>query len=229
MADPLSIAGTAVGILSLGIQVCGGLFQYYAQFRGLHADIDDILGRVENLEGILRGLEPLIRRYESGDGKAPSQLQLALTACEKALQRLKGISEKCYNTKGAKGLQERITLVRRRILWPFKKETLRELQDTLNGFQDNLSLALQSLGLDDTLRRLEALQDSTTVFVDRTIRIEDQVDKVNRNISQLSSEQQQQNCRIYEEMSILRAQLTVQTANMGKMLDSLVLSLSLSV
>jgi archaellum component FlaC len=220
MADPFSIAGTAVGITSLGIQVCQGLFQYYAKFRGLHDEIDDILRRVEGLEGILKSLEPLIKRYEHNANEAPSQLQLALRACEKALQKLREITEKCGRTEECDSLQDRLRLVRKRLLWPFKKDTLRELQNTLSGFQSHLSLALQSLGLDDILRRLESIQDSTTVLVDRTTRIESQVDIVNQNICQSSSEQQQQTSLVYEEVSMLRAQIANQTMVIERMSES---------
>lgn len=223
MADPFSIAGTAVGITSLGLQIFQGLFQYYAQFRGLHDDIDDILRRVEGLEGILKSLEPLIRRYESSTSEAPSQLQLALTACEKALQRLKLMTEKCGKTRESDSLQDRLRLARKRLLWPFKKDTLHGLHDTLNSFQDNLSLALQSLGLHDILCRLEDIQGSATVLVDRAIRIEDQVGMVNENICQLSSAQHQHNSHVNGEMAILRADLTAQTAAIEKILGTMVL------
>lgn len=40
MSDPLSVAGSAVGIISLGIQVCNGLLVYADAIRGRSQDLN---------------------------------------------------------------------------------------------------------------------------------------------------------------------------------------------
>ena len=62
MADPFSIAGTAVGITSLDIQTCQGLIKYYVQFRGYHEDIDVVITHLEIVETILKALDAVQKK-----------------------------------------------------------------------------------------------------------------------------------------------------------------------
>jgi hypothetical protein len=49
MADPISAAGTAVGIISLGLQVSQGLIKYYTHFKAHDKEIADTVSRSEAL------------------------------------------------------------------------------------------------------------------------------------------------------------------------------------
>lgn len=49
MSDPLSVAGTAGGIASLGIEVCKGLVNYLTSLQGRNQDIADGLSTVRAL------------------------------------------------------------------------------------------------------------------------------------------------------------------------------------
>ncbi len=53
MTDPLSIGGSAVGIVALGITVCQGLFHYYSSCRDRSADVKAL---VSSLDGLIRTL-----------------------------------------------------------------------------------------------------------------------------------------------------------------------------
>jgi hypothetical protein len=61
----------------------------------------------------------------------------------------------CCATKQPNSIQARLRATRQRMLWPFRKNTLLDLQATLSGFQDDLILALQCAGL----RTLQTLGD----------------------------------------------------------------------
>jgi predicted nucleic acid-binding Zn-ribbon protein len=172
MADPFSVAGSAVGVTSLGIQTCQVLFRYYSQFKGLHDDIDDVLRRVEGLQGILDSLKVLKGRFEADNHEPSSQLHLALKTCEEVLHRLKQLADKCDATIASETFHDRLRYAKKRAIWPFKKETVEELQATLNGFQHNLSLALQSAGLDAVVQRIEELWPALDTLRDKTIGIE---------------------------------------------------------
>lgn len=47
MSDPLSVAGTAVGIASLGIQVCQGLIKYLQAVNDRNEEIKDAVRDVK--------------------------------------------------------------------------------------------------------------------------------------------------------------------------------------
>ncbi|KAK1654620.1 hypothetical protein BDP81DRAFT_86005 [Colletotrichum phormii] len=57
MADPLSIAGSAVGIISLGIQVAQSLYQFYSTAKGQHSDVARTLRKLQDLQSLLERLD----------------------------------------------------------------------------------------------------------------------------------------------------------------------------
>ena len=57
MADPLSIAGSVVGIISLGIQAAESLVQYYTSFRDQEDDIANVVRKLKSLLELLKGFD----------------------------------------------------------------------------------------------------------------------------------------------------------------------------
>ncbi|KAF2027800.1 hypothetical protein EK21DRAFT_91170 [Setomelanomma holmii] len=158
MRDPFFVAGTAVGITSLGIQTCQILHKYCSEYRGHHDDIDPIVKQAEGLQGILDGLQQVKENCEINNHAPSSQLHLALQACQETLQKLNKMAERCRGQKHPEDIQERLRAARKRALWPFRKDALAGMQTTLSRFQDNISLALQITSLDLSLRRIDKLQ-----------------------------------------------------------------------
>lgn len=117
-----------------------------------------MLRQAEGLEGILESLHQLKDRLGHEDYASSSQLQLALIDCEDALHALKRVADKCAGTKQSGGFEARVREVRKRLLWPYKKETIADLQGKLDKFKSNLSLAVQSAGLDGMLRKFDGLE-----------------------------------------------------------------------
>ncbi|KAI6753980.1 hypothetical protein HG530_013156 [Fusarium avenaceum] len=86
MSDPLSVAGTAVGIVSLGIQVCQGLINYIQAAKGRKDEIQDSIQDVQqvvlliySLNNTLRGING--RRYTES-------LAASLKRCYASLEKL---------------------------------------------------------------------------------------------------------------------------------------------
>tara|TARA_R110002003_G_scaffold106_18_gene8866 strand:+ start:5083 stop:5286 length:204 start_codon:yes stop_codon:yes gene_type:complete len=57
MADLVSVAGTAIGVTSLGIQLCQAIIKYYSRFRSFDDDISGVVKRAEVLGCTLETLE----------------------------------------------------------------------------------------------------------------------------------------------------------------------------
>jgi chromosome segregation ATPase len=229
MGDPFSVAGTAVGITSLGIQTCQILYKYYSQYKGYHEDIDAVLRQVEGLQGILDSLRQVKERFKLDNHAPSSQLHLALVACEEALGRLKEMADKCNTTQQAEGLKDRLRNVRKRLAWPYREETLAGLQATLTRFQDNLSLALQSAGLDVVLNRVETLQPALNNLQTQSTRIASDLDKqagtlevLHQGVTGLTQVQQQHASAWSNEVSELHAQISGLDAVIRSKLDILV-------
>lgn len=145
MIDPFSVTGTAVGITSLGIQACQGLVRYYSEFRSYHEDINVTIQRLEGLQAILEVLDLVKEKVELDNDGPPAQLHLALQACSDGVRKLGCIVRKCGETKMPDTLEDRLRLIRKRLLWPFKRDTLSDMQRTLDRLQASLQLALHIL------------------------------------------------------------------------------------
>jgi hypothetical protein len=213
MADPFSVAGTAVGITSLEIQTFQILYTYYSQYKGFHDDIDKVLQQVEGLQGILESLRQIKERFEIADHEPSSQLHLALEACEATLRQLKYMADKCNNTKQAADTQGRIRNARKRLLWPYKKDTLSGMQAMLGRFQDNLSLALQDAGLNVMFQKLESLHLTLNNMENQTASIQNtllhntgELQALHRDATKATLIQHQHQGEIYGRLKILHAQ-----------------------
>jgi hypothetical protein len=213
MADPFSVAGTAVGITSLGIQIFQILYTYYSQHKGFHDDIDKLLQQVEGLQGILESLRQVKERFQIADHAPSSQLHLALEACEATLRQLKHMADKCSTTKQAADMQSRIRNARKRPIWPYKKDTLSDMQAVLGRFQDNLSLALQGAGLNVMFQKLESLHLTLNNMENQTASIQNtllhntgELQALHQNATKATLVQHQHQEEIHGKLKILHAQ-----------------------
>jgi hypothetical protein len=231
MSDPFSVAGTAVGITSLGIQTCQILYNYYARFKGYRSDIDNVLKQVEGLQGILKSLDEIKTRFEIDNHAPSSQLHLALEACRQAVDELKKMADKCNTTPQPNDIKARLRDVKKRALWPYKKETLGGMQANLSRFQDNLNLALHSTGFDVVLRNVENLQPSLNTLELQTNSIERAVtdntgtlDLVHQSMIGIAVKQQQSHTLISGGLSDLQSELSSCNTAVMRVYDHLVIN-----
>ena len=146
MADPFSITGTAVGITSLGLQVCQGLVQYYTQFKCFHHDVSAAIERAQRLAGILNILQDYLRKSVEDEASAIEAWK-SILACDEGLKRLQHLVKKYEDLKLPENLEDKLKLAQERLLYPFKKDSLDELNNKLDRLQANLQVALQALQL----------------------------------------------------------------------------------
>jgi hypothetical protein len=173
MGDPFSVAGTAVGIASLGIQTFQILYRYYADFKDHHDDIDNVLRQIIRLQGILEILQGKEDEWK-GHEIPPSSLsgfKMAIADCKEALARLRSMTEKFSAIDTDKSWMNRWANMQKRVTWPFRKETLTELQGHLTVFKDNLSIALHCTGLEVLARKLDDMRSTLDAVHENTIDI----------------------------------------------------------
>ncbi|KAF5540053.1 hypothetical protein FNAPI_10593 [Fusarium napiforme] len=93
MSDPLSVAGSAVGIISLGIQVCQGLISYLQAFKGQNQDIQESLNEVQTVISILYSLKDILPKVEKSSSETPA-IQRCLAESEDKLREFQQFSLK---------------------------------------------------------------------------------------------------------------------------------------
>ncbi|TVY62326.1 hypothetical protein LSUE1_G008279 [Lachnellula suecica] len=157
MADPLSVAGSAVGVISLGIQVAQGLITYCNQVKCFEKEIADVTLKAKGLQGVLRVLEEPLRKAESDNSPIPVEVRKAVIDCEDGLQNLDRMIKKYENTEVAVKARDKARGVKKKVLFPFRRDTLLSLNATLEGLQANLDTAVNILNLDNGLRSYDLI------------------------------------------------------------------------
>lgn len=149
MSDPFSVAGSAVGVISLGLSACQGLLAYYGPFKSFHEEISDVTSQIESLDGILKVLQNILFKIDIQHASPTADsTKIALDAimrCQQKLQKLETTLDKCAKTPAKMLLVSKLRL--NRILYPFRQETLMSLIKTMGWLQGNLNTALQMLNM----------------------------------------------------------------------------------
>ncbi|EQB57837.1 hypothetical protein CGLO_01988 [Colletotrichum gloeosporioides Cg-14] len=148
MADPLGIAGTAAGLVSLGLQLYGEISKYV---KGVKGREEDLRAARQNAE-ILRKCLNAIKGATASTNTAQTASKDAVDECiasvkdelkqlEDLLTRLRG-SEAPANTLSAKARKKG-----RQLLYPFHKDSIVDLEKRLASTNDVLQTALHALGM----------------------------------------------------------------------------------
>ncbi|RMY70463.1 hypothetical protein D0862_14748 [Hortaea werneckii] len=145
MAD-LAAAGSAVGIVSLGIQVCQGLLSYYNEYKDYESDISGTCASVADLRGTLALLKQNL--IAGGlDNKRTAQVSSCLQSCTSGLQDLGTKLDELKKYSKPLGLRQKARFEWQKAVYPFRKDTLDKLRGNVADVRERLKLALQVLEL----------------------------------------------------------------------------------
>ncbi|PSN62846.1 hypothetical protein BS50DRAFT_680177 [Corynespora cassiicola Philippines] len=215
MTDPVSIISTAVGITSLGAQLCQAVVNYYTQYKCFDNDIDGVIKRAEVLELTLEALESVRQKDASKNNTASKQLKLAIEACAGSLMALKIMTIKLGEFRRPTSIEDRRRLLKKKLLWPFKQVTLLKLGETLNEVQSNVQLAIQVMEMDTGHDRFEAIQSDTRVVFHCGNRIEHHLDKHTHQLDAI--QKYSRNSLDFENQAMSKlTKLTLQLASIEK-------------
>jgi ankyrin repeat domain-containing protein 50 len=148
MADPFSMAGPAVGIVSLGITVAQGLLAYYEAWKDSANEIQDTFSSILALSKTLEILHSALSGAQEAQHIA-SHVEGSIQACSGAMAKLAQKLQK-LQTHGHPSKYQKM-------LYPFKKGTLGKLQDIVTDLRGNLQLLLDIFQIDSSTARLTKL------------------------------------------------------------------------
>ncbi|ETS80402.1 hypothetical protein PFICI_07931 [Pestalotiopsis fici W106-1] len=160
MADPLSVAGSAVGIISLGIQVAQSLFDYYNAVKSQHSDVAHTIRKLDSLLEILGSLQHRIdgRRFRADEQDAVRKIESLINESEECIQELQDEAEK-FKQCPVGTIQSAVRTTARRVAYPFRRSTLEKLDEDVDDIVDRLKLALQLLQQEVTGRVQDDVED----------------------------------------------------------------------
>ncbi|EON66425.1 hypothetical protein W97_05522 [Coniosporium apollinis CBS 100218] len=146
MTDPFSIAGSAVGVTSLGLTVCQGLIRYYTAYSAYDDDIAETVGLIRRLEGLFVLLRDVLQGLPAEQALLVTQVQSCMQSSEGRIKALDTHLDKCRATPSPGG-SVKLQQSWRRGLFPFRKPVLNALRDNVESLRSNLVLAVEILQL----------------------------------------------------------------------------------
>ncbi|KAH6641013.1 hypothetical protein F5144DRAFT_562295 [Chaetomium tenue] len=148
MADPLSVAGLAAGVVSLGIQVSQGITTYIDALNCRDQDIISVRQRNDSLRKTLRVVETSRSQLEGDHQVATAAIRECLASCNTELNLLENlVVDLTTCDRFTAGFIENAKNKGKRLLYPFSRSKLEQLETRLRNANTALQLALQSLGL----------------------------------------------------------------------------------
>jgi len=151
MADPLSVAGLAAGLVSLGLQVCGGVITYLDALDCREQDLVSLRQYHSSVHQTLQVVEASLGQLQQAHQGAADAARSCLDACHTELKGLETLlAELTSGTQPAgSGLRRRDKFKQegKKLLYPFSRPKLEQLEARLQNANKALQLALQALGL----------------------------------------------------------------------------------
>lgn len=142
MADPVGIVGTAAGIVSLGLQLYGGITTYCDALEGREDDLASARAQLDSLRDSLVTIQSVLPSLVSATASTGSSISPPIVReCEKELSQLDTLlQELAGSSTSTKKLKDRVKTLR----FPFRRDNLMKLEDRLHKtnavFQTALSV-----------------------------------------------------------------------------------------
>ncbi|KAM0436823.1 hypothetical protein ACHAPT_002535 [Fusarium lateritium] len=148
MADPLSIAGSIAGLMSLADTVFRYVFKYARSAVGAKKEVESLSVEINALAGVLRTLQALASELEAETSFEPTLRMQHLSHCKQTLETIRNRVKKAADDFDNKSKWEGIT---RRLKWPFSVSETKDLLADVSRYKETLILATSA----DTMRTLQ--------------------------------------------------------------------------
>lgn len=170
MSDPLSIAAGLAGFLSLGIQVTQTLVDFYSVYKNQDTDIANTTQKIETLQSTFRSLELAIQQRQS-QPNAEELLQEVDKATQRCYEIIKELQTECQklHTESITSLKGRFQAAGRRAFYPFRKSTLKKIEEDIDDIRESVLFALNVLQfkgqnrIEDEIMAVRSLLEQTNI------------------------------------------------------------------
>ncbi|MCJ1467990.1 hypothetical protein MMC07_006616 [Pseudocyphellaria aurata] len=146
MADPVSVAGSAVGVISIAIQVCQGLRSYYTAWTSYNGQVNHVCNKIDGLNATLENLQLSLEKLGTNTPAARNVFR-SIASCEDGVNALGAMLVKLSAIKAPQGVREKVHNYSLQTLFPLKQDTLHSTSAMVMDLQSNLNSALQTLEL----------------------------------------------------------------------------------
>ncbi|KAF5616056.1 ankyrin repeat-containing protein [Fusarium sp. NRRL 25303] len=224
MADPLSVAGLALAVVSLGLQVTGGITDYFDSLKSRDQDIASIIQQNDTLKKTLQVIESSISRFQNDHRTATEALRQFLDSSNDELKVLEGMVATL--TTDDQGATDRRTKARnkgKKLLYPFHRPKLEQMATKLHHINATLQLGLQSLGLSVShlgSEKLATLQVTSQTISSDLLVVQSEVSSISSPIRGMQRRLSHFETR-FDDLEHLLEQLLVQGSNTNEQLQDI--------
>lgn len=140
-------ASATVSFVSLSITVLNGLICYYQSWSSQEASVCEALQSLTDVQeilkffhGVLEGLSEL-----QNDTAAVNRVKILQDHLETRVRRLQSILKDCQTSKPPQNAAKRCKVILKRAIYPFKTQTIQELQKNVDNLRATLCLGTDAL------------------------------------------------------------------------------------
>ena len=150
MGDPISVTGTLVGVISLGIQVSQSLVNFYNSYKGQNSDLAHTTDKLNSLLEILQSIKKTLtdRKFLADEQDLVKNIEASIQNCDEVIHELQEEVQK-FNKTSSKRPFATIKIARRQLTYPFRQSTLQKIEEDIEDIRANISSALDTLQLKD--------------------------------------------------------------------------------
>jgi hypothetical protein len=148
MAEPVGITGTAVGIVSFGLQLYTGISKYLDAVKGRDEDLQQAKQHANIFQASLKAIGEMIPKVKDDYATAKHVVEECKRSCEAELKALEALLK---DLQGPLGLLDgpiaKVKGSMRKWSYPFKKNNITRLEERLESMNSFLKTALSTLQL----------------------------------------------------------------------------------
>ncbi|ERF70973.1 hypothetical protein EPUS_09044 [Endocarpon pusillum Z07020] len=215
MAEPLSIAGSTVGIVSFGITVCKDLVTFVDHVKDGKSEKSQISSRMDQLANCLGQLQSVVDATKSPDEDIISCADPAINACATALERVREKLPSSSQQSGKGSFSSYVREWKTNLAYPFRRGELLSLKEMVEGFQQNLLVASAALQLAQQQRNHDhvslELASISRLMIENATSIQDGHTNLRSDIESIGDSFQPvaaDMCVIKEHMALLAGSIT---------------------
>ncbi|KAK8007952.1 hypothetical protein PG991_010503 [Apiospora marii] len=150
MADPLSIAASIAGVVTLADLVFGRLYKYAKAANDAPAEAKELTALVNDLGGLLNSLARLARALEGESFDVSLRIQ-HVDACHFVLSKLDRMLQKADKDLGKPSQLDKL---QRKLKWPISTSQIKEYLEELSTHKERISFALSADSMNGLLQCL---------------------------------------------------------------------------
>jgi hypothetical protein len=169
--DPLSVAGSVAGLVSLGDAIFRKLYHYIKDVKNAEKEIQNLKNEVATLNGVLHNLRLVAEDLEIDNVLDYSTRVDHVKSCLATLYKLDAELNKIGLTGKGK-LKDTI----RKLNWPFKSVNTKQFIEDIRQHRNNLSFALSADSMTALIKCLSNQTELLEQVANISTRIRDRVD-----------------------------------------------------